>query len=135
MTRLRVRFAETDQMAVAHHGSYAAWFEVARVEWLRERGYAYTGLEAEGVSLAVSELVVRYRHAARFDDELRIETRLVSAASRGCRFAYAVRRDGDGALIARAETGHVAVDRTGRAVRLPDAWHAFLVREVEREPG
>ncbi len=133
MTRLRVRFAETDQMAVAHHGAYAAWLEVARVEWLREHGYAYTELEAQGVSLAVSALTVRYRSAARFDDELRVETRLVAAASRGCRFTYAIRRDADDTLIARAETTHVAVDRRGRAVRIPDAWHAFLERQVQRE--
>lgn len=135
MTRLRVRFAETDQMAVAHHGAYAAWLEVARVEWLRTHGYAYTALEAEGVSLAVSALSVRYRGAARFDDELLVETRLVGAGSRGCRFAYEIRRDGDDALIARAETDHVAVDRRGRAVRLPVEWHAFLLRQVEREHG
>jgi acyl-CoA thioester hydrolase len=106
-----------------------------RVEWLRAHGYAYTELEAQGVSLAVSMLTVRYRGAARFDDELRVETDLVAAGSRGCRFTYEIRRDGDDALIARAETEHVAVDRRGRAVRLPDAWHAFLVRQVEREPA
>ena len=133
MTRLRVRFAETDQMAVAHHGAYAAWLEVARVEWLRGHGYAYTELEAQGVSLAVSALTVRYRGAARFDDQLRVEPRLVAAGSRGCRFAYEIRRDVDDALIARAETEHVAVDRRGRAVRLPDAWRAFLMRQVECE--
>jgi len=135
VTRVRVRFAETDQMAVAHHGAYAAWLEVARVEWLRAHGFSYTDLEAQGVSLAVSRLSVRYRGAARFDDELSVETRLMAAGSRGCRFAYVVRRVVDGALIARAETDHVAVDRRGRAVRIPDAWHAFLERQVEREPG
>lgn len=135
MTRLRVRFAETDQMAVAHHGAYAAWLEVARVEWLRAHGYTYTELEAQGVSLAVSMLTVRYRGAARFDDELLVEARLVAAGSRGCHFAYEIRRDADDALIARAETEHVAVDRRGRAVRIPDAWHAFLMRQVERRPA
>lgn len=131
MTLLRVRFAETDQMAVAHHGAYAAWLEVARVEWLRDHGWSYAALEAEGVSLAVSRLDVRYRSAARFDDVLRIDTRLVAGGSRGCRFAYEVRRDDDDTLLARAESDHVAVDREGRAVRLPDPWRAFLRGRVE----
>ena len=126
MTEFRVRFAETDQMRVAHHGAYAAWLEVGRVEWLRDQGYAYTALEAQGVSLAVVELQLRYHHAARFDDLLRIETRLESAGSRGCSFAYRIEREADAALVATGSTRHVAVDREGRTVRLPDDWHAFL---------
>ncbi len=126
MTLLRVRFAETDQMGVAHHGAYAAWLEVARVEWLRERGHAYTDLEAAGVSLAVSELRVSYRAAARFDDLLRIDTQLVYAGSRGCRFAYRIERASDGTLVASAETRHVATGRSGQAVRIPPDWSAFL---------
>lgn len=135
MTQLRVRFAETDQMAVAHHGAYAAWLEVARVEWLRERGWSYAALESDGISLAVSRLAVDYRNAARFDDVVRIDTRLVATGSRGCRFAYELRRTDDDALLARAETDHVAVDRQGRAVRLPEAWRAFLRGQVEGEPS
>ena len=134
MTHVRVRFAETDQMGVAHHGAYAAWLEVARVEWLRQRGHSYTHLEAQGVSLAVSELRLRYRSAARFDDVLRITTRLTRAGSRGCSFAYRLDHDDDGRLVASAETHHVATDRRGRAVRLPDAWSVFLRTQAEREP-
>lgn len=126
MTLLRVRFAETDQMGVAHHGAYAAWLEVARVEWLRERGHAYTDLEAAGVSLAVASLQVSYRAAARFDDQLRIATQLTQAGSRGCTFAYRIERETDGVLVASAETRHVATDRSGKAVRLPPPWNAFL---------
>ena len=67
-TRLRVRFKETDQMGVVHHSEYPVWLEVARIEWLRERGLSYRELEDSGISLAVSELAVTYRAAARFDD-------------------------------------------------------------------
>ncbi len=135
MTRLRVRFAETDQMGVAHHGAYAAWLEVARVEWLRERGHAYTELEASGVSLAVAELRVAYRAAARFDDLLQIATTLTYAGSRGCGFAYRVERAADGILVANAETRHVATGRSGRAVRLPPDWSVFLRSCVDAEAG
>lgn len=126
MSELRVRFAETDQMGVAHHGAYVAWLEVGRVEWLREHGYSYSELEASGVSLAVADLQLRYRQSALFDDVLTIETRLVAAGSRGCSFAYRVIRSVDGGLLAEARTSHVAVDRSGRTVRLPDGWLRFL---------
>lgn len=126
MTDLRVRFAETDQMRIAHHGAYAAWLEVGRVEWLRHHGYAYTQLEAQGVSLAVVEIELRYHHAARFDDLLRVQTRLERVASRGCSFAYRIERHRDDLLVASGRTRHVAVDREGRPVRLPDDWLGFL---------
>ncbi len=135
MTLLRVRFAETDQMGVAHHGAYPAWLEVARVEWLRERGIAYTELEAQGISLAVSELKVNYRSAARFDDLLNITTTLTWAGSRGCSFAYHLVHESGDVLVASAHTRHVATDRSGRAIRLPDAWSDFLRASVEGRPS
>src|SRR5690625_5733421 len=75
-TRLRVRFKETDQMGVVHHSEYPVWLEVARIEWLRDRGLSYRELEDSGISLAVSELEVTYRAAARFDDLLEVTTML-----------------------------------------------------------
>ena len=109
-------------MGVAHHSAYVVWLEAARVEWLRERGISYRQLEEEGISLAVSGLEVRYRAAARFDDEIAIAARLTEARSRRFRFAYELRREADDALIARAQTEHVPTDRQGRAVRLPAGW-------------
>ncbi|MEX2542871.1 MAG: thioesterase family protein [Trueperaceae bacterium] len=120
--RLRVRFAETDQMAIAHHSSYVVWMEAARVEWLRERGMSYRQLEDEGVSLAVSRIEVAYRTAVRFDDEVEITTRLVEARSRRFRFDYQVRRPEAQAALASGVSVHVPTDRQGRAVRLPDEW-------------
>ena len=81
---LRVRFAETDQMGVAHHATYAVWLEAARVEWLRDLGLSYRDLDAQGVSLAVTGLDVRYRRAVRFDDRLRIDVALEEAAGSCC---------------------------------------------------
>jgi acyl-CoA thioester hydrolase len=124
---VRVRFAETDQMGVAHHSAYVVWFESGRVEWLRERGLSYREFEADGVSLAVSSLTIRYRRAARFDDLLRIETRLVTLRSRGCSFAYVVLSD-EGERLAEGESEHVATDRQGRAVRIPEPWASRLHR-------
>lgn len=118
--RLRVRFAETDQMGVAHHSAYVVWLEAARVEWLRERGISYREMEAAGLSLAVSSLGVHYHKSARFDDELLVTPLLTEAKSRRFRFLYRVTLEG--ALIATGESVHTPIDRAGRAIRLPEAW-------------
>lgn len=123
---LRVRFAETDQMGVAHHAAYAVWLEAARVEWLRDLGLSYRDLDAQGVSLAVTGLDVRYRLAVRFDDRLRIEVLLEEARSRRLRFAYRIVRIEEGALAAEARTVHVPTDRSGAAMRLPSPWLAAV---------
>lgn len=120
--RLRVRFAETDQMGVAHHSAYVIWLEAARVEWLRERGLSYRELEDAGVSLAVSTLSLVYRHSARFDDEIAVDVTLQEVRSRRLVIAYRLMRVADGALLATATTTHIATDRRGRAVRIPDDW-------------
>ena len=122
--RLRVRFAETDQMGIAHHSSYVVWMEAARVEWLRERGVSYRTWEEEGVSLAVSGIELEYRASAKFDDELIIETKLVEAKSRRFRFEYLIRRDTT--LLAKGSSLHTPTDRTGKAIRLPQQWFEAL---------
>jgi acyl-CoA thioester hydrolase len=128
--RLRVRFAETDQMGVAHHSAFVVWMEAGRVEWLRSRGMSYRRMEDEGVSLAVSGLEMSYRAAARFDDELEVVTRLELARHRMLRFSYRIARVGDGALLATGATVHVPTNRAGRAVRLEDRWLDPLLPHV-----
>lgn len=129
--RLRVRFAETDQMRIAHHSSYVIWLEASRVEWLRDRGLYYRQLEDEGVSLAVSGLQLEYRAAARFDDELEVTASLVEARSRRFRFDYRVTRVADEALLARGSTVHVPTDPSGRATSLRGEWLTRLQRLLQ----
>lgn len=126
----RVRFAETDQMGVAHHAAYVVWLEAARVEWMRERGLSYRGLEDDGISMAVSSLRVRYRRAVRFDDLVTVQCRLADVRSRYGRYVYRLVGE-DGAHVADATTEHVATDRRGRAVRLPAPWLEALRAEVQ----
>ncbi|MFO7544284.1 MAG: thioesterase family protein [Trueperaceae bacterium] len=125
-TTIRVRFAETDQMGIAHHSAYVVWCEAGRVEWLRRRGLSYRAMEDEGTSLAVSHIGLDYRAAARFDDELVVETRLEEARSRRVAFSYRISRPSDGALVATGRSEHVPTDADGHAVRLPERWLAPL---------
>lgn len=125
---LRVRFAETDQMGVAHHSAYVVWFEAARVEWLRERGMDYRALEGAGVSLAVSALSVHYHQATRFDDELAVHAEMTELKSRRVRYRYLITRGGE--RVATGETLHTPTGRSGRVARLPSAWLTALEKHV-----
>lgn len=129
--KLRVRFAETDQMGIAHHSSYVVWLEAARVAWLRERGISYRDIEQSGISLAVTNVTVDYLRSALFDDELTVHTTLVTAKSRLFAFDYHVIRDSDGVTLATASTTHVSVNAQGKPVRLPQQWLEPLSQYLE----
>lgn len=117
--RLRVRYAETDQMGVVHHSVYPVWFEVARSSLSRAVGVPYSGWERRGYLLMVAEVTCRYRRPAHYDDEVVVWVRVRSVASRGVVFEYRV-ENAAGALLAEGETRHVVVDRaTGRPATLP----------------
>lgn len=126
--KLRVRFAETDQMGVAHHSAYIVWLEAARIEWLRGRGLDYRRLEAAGVALAVSEIRVQYLKSSRFDDELSIDAEMTELRSRRTRFRYTLWRGGE--RIATADSLHTPVNPDGRVTRLPALWLERLQNEV-----
>jgi len=116
---IRVRYAETDQMRVAHHASYLVWFEAGRTEFIRGRGQSYAEVEAAGWLLVVVEAHCRYRHPARYDDVLLIRTRLRDLGHATLSFGYEIVRKADGEILAEGYTVHAAVDRTGRARRMP----------------
>lgn len=103
--RLRVRFAETDQMRIAHHSSYVPWMEEARTEWMRSIGRSYRSMEDAGLSLAVTRLELRYLGSALYDDLLEIETELVSVRKASLDFEYRIRRIAVGDHDAGGETG------------------------------
>ena len=71
-TRVRVRYADTDRMGVVYYANYLVWFEVGRTEWLRETGWSYREMEADGIALPVIEAQCEYRQPARYDDEIEI---------------------------------------------------------------
>lgn len=88
---VRVRYNETDKMGVVHHGNYANYFELARIEWLENYGISYKSMEEEGIQLPVYELNIEYRSPAFFDDLLTIETRLREKPTAKITFDYVVR--------------------------------------------
>jgi acyl-CoA thioester hydrolase len=120
-SQIRVRYAETDQMGIAYHGNYFAWFEVGRTDLLRALGLTYRELESEGLRLPVIGIEARFLRPARYDDILDIHTRLASWAGARMAFDYSVLLEGVEEPIATASTSHAAVDPRGRPRRLPEA--------------
>jgi len=116
---VRVRFAETDAMAVMHHAAYVTFLEEARVEYLRALGRPYGELRAEGLDLTVLEVVLQYRRPARFDDLVDVRARVSAVGGATLQIDYLLTVDGE--VCAVGCTVHGVVDRDGRATRAP-AW-------------
>jgi acyl-CoA thioester hydrolase len=131
-TRVRVRYAETDQMGVVYHANYLIWFEVGRVEYIRQLGLDYKSMEREeGCGIAVVDVSVRYKAPARYDDELVVQTRLITARGTLIRFGYKILRAADEVLLCEGETVHVVVDTEMKKTSLPkkyaDRFAAVLI--------
>jgi acyl-CoA thioester hydrolase len=122
-TRLRVRYAETDQMGVVYHANYLVWFEVGRVEFIRQLGLDYKSMEREeGCGIAVIDVSARYRLPARYDDELIVQTRLIAARGAVIRFGYRIVRAADDVLLCEGETVHVVVGSDMKKRSLPQKY-------------
>lgn len=122
-TRLRVRYAETDQMGVVYHANYFIWFEVGRVEMLRQLGFSYREMEAnDGCCIAVVDARCRYKAPARYDDELVVRTFLKNIRPSLVHFGYELLRVGDGALLAEGETTHVVTNLQMKTTPMPEKY-------------
>ena len=121
--KLRVRYAETDKMGVVYHSNYVIWFEVGRVELLRQLGFEYSSMEKEDdCHIPVVDLRVRYKAPALYDDEIVIRTRLANVRSSLLHFAYEVLRANDGTLLATGETMHIIIDNQFQRRSLPEKY-------------
>ncbi len=125
--RIRVRYAETDQMGFAHHSNHVIWCEAARTHYMRERGVSYRELEQQGLLLAVTDLNIRYRSSARFDDVLKVICWVRDVQSRKVRFGYAIERESDATLIATAQTSLIALNSEHALARIPQSIRNHLV--------
>jgi acyl-CoA thioester hydrolase len=122
-TRLRVRYAETDQMGVVYHANYFVWFEVGRVELLRQLGFSYRDMEQnDQCFIAVVDARCRYKAPARYDDEIVVRTRLKNVRESLVHFGYELLRAGDGVLLAEGETTHIVTDAQMKTRTIPEKY-------------
>ena len=120
-TLVRVNYSETDQMGVVYHARYLVWLDVARCDYLRHTGTSYRDLEQSGLRLAVSEVNIRYRQPARYDDLVRVRCWVRDLASRRVDFGYAVEHADNNRLLATATTSLLVLDSSMTLTRFPDA--------------
>jgi len=122
-TKLRVRYAETDKMGVVYHSNFVIWFEVGRVELLRQLGFQYSEMEAEdNCHIPVVDLRVRYKSPALYDDEIVVRTQIKNVRSSLLHFSYEIFREADRTLLATGETMHIIVNNKLERTMLPEKY-------------
>ena len=127
-TEVRVRYAETDQMGIAHHANYLIWFEAGRSDLCRARGFSYKDMEEQaGALMVVAESYVRYKSPAFYEDILSVRTTVSEVRSRSIRFSYEIYRSSDDTLIAEGETLHLVTDTNQRVRTIPDVYKHLLL--------
>tara|TARA_R110002072_G_scaffold149458_1_gene297338 strand:+ start:37507 stop:37905 length:399 start_codon:yes stop_codon:yes gene_type:complete len=120
LTKLRVRYAETDQMGVVYYGNYAQYLEQGRTEWLRELGFSYKWMEANNVILPVTNLNINYKLPARYDDVISITTNIKKIPTFKIEFYYEIHNQ-EGQLLITAETTLVFINaQTNKLMKAPD---------------
>lgn len=135
-TRLRVRYAETDQMGVVYHSNHFIWFEVGRVELLRQLGFSYRDMESkDGCFIAVAEAKCRYRAPVRYDEEVLVRTELLNVRDSVVHFGYELRRAADSALLAEGETTHIVTDADMKIAALPEKYLSVFRAAVGKKDG
>jgi acyl-CoA thioester hydrolase len=122
-TRIRVRYAETDQMGVVYHANHFIWFEVGRVELLRQLGFSYKDMEHEDdCFIAVVDARCRYKAPVHYDDEVIVRTYLKHVREKVIRFGYELRSAETGELLAEGETTHIVADAKMKTRALPEKY-------------
>jgi len=132
-TTIRVRYAETDQMGVVYHSNFIIWFEVGRVELLRQMGFSYKEMEQQdNCHIAVVDVRCRYKAPARYDEQIVVRTELKNLRDSLLHFGYKVVRAADGELLAEGETTHIVVDGNFAKRPLPEKYRAAFQAAVQR---
>ena len=129
-TEVRVRYAETDQMGIAHHSNYLIWFEAGRSDLCRARGFSYKEMEEQADALmVVAESYVRYKSPAFYEDVLSVRTTISEVRSRSIRFSYEIHRASDKMLIAEGETLHLVTGKDQKVKTIPEAYKHLLTED------
>ena len=126
VSRVRVRYAETDQMGVVYYAHYFVWFEVGRTDWLRATGWSYRDMETDGYALPVIDAQCTYRESAKYDDDIEVRTLGALVSPVRVQFSYEIVRPLDNVMLATGTTVHAALDRNGRPCRLPERVRRLL---------
>ena len=119
ISRIRVRYAETDQMGVVYYANYFVWFEIGRTDLLRESGWTYRDMETDGFSLPVIEARCMYHASAKYDDDIEVRTTGEMLSPVRLQFTYQVVRTLDSTTLATGVTVHATLGRNGKPCRLP----------------
>jgi acyl-CoA thioester hydrolase len=128
----RVNYSETDQMGFVYHANYLIWMDIARTEHLREHGMSYKELEQQGTFLTVTDVHIRYRRPARYDDMIRVRCWVRDLASRRVIFGYAIERAATDELLATGETSLIALSPQQTLSRIPE--HVCELLEPTEDP-
>lgn len=123
---IRVRYGETDQMGHAYYANYLYWFEVARGDWCRSRGFTYKSLEEQGYFLPVVEAWVRYRGEVRYDDEIVVRIRLAEVRRASLKFEYRIYNSTTQQETTEGYTWHVLMGKQRKAVTIPQEIRRLL---------
>jgi acyl-CoA thioester hydrolase len=118
VTKIRVRYAETDRMDVVYHSNYLVWFEAARIQMLDEIGIPYREIEERGLFLPVLTVSATYKSPARFDDRLEVHLFMKEKPRGRIHFDYEVLRQGE--RLALGQSSHGFMDRRGKGHRPPE---------------
>jgi acyl-CoA thioester hydrolase len=133
-TRIRVRYAETDQMGVVYHANHFIWFEVGRVEFFRQLGFSYKDMEREDdCFIAVVDARCRYKAPVHYDDEVVVRTCLKHVREKVIRFAYELRDLQSGQLLAEGETTHIVANSQMRPRALPEKYMKIFRAVLETQ--
>lgn len=132
--RIRVRYAETDKMGVVYHSNFIVWFEVGRVELLRQLGFSYRDMELQDdCHIAVVDVRCRYKSPAYYDEELIVRTRLKNLRGSLMIFDYQVLRLKDDVILAEGETTHLVVNAKFEKTVLPEKYLKAFTAAVSHE--
>jgi acyl-CoA thioester hydrolase len=122
----KVRFVETDMMGVVHHSNYFRWFEMGRVEYLKQADIYLLDLMADGIVFPITEVDCQYRASAKFDDIIQIESVLKELSRVKMVFTYRVLKESDGQILATGSTQNLFTDMKGKIIRLPMEYYEKL---------
>lgn len=123
---VRVRYSETDQMGVVYHGNYIPYFEIGRVEWLRNKGISYKSLEESGIALPIVSMTINYKKSARYDDLLIVRTKFKKHSSVKIEFDCEIWSEQNELLTTAAFILVFVNLKTGRPTSPPDAIKLLL---------